>query len=346
MMGTQDATTRDFSLGVLGTKMNTRSLDDALVQGGLDWTVEKVPLVGLVPGALGVGDDGEISHGEPSRVAIPGKYGVIRSTQDETIPHVALGVVGERYTQLQNRDAFGFVDQLLHLGGDELHVDFAGSMHDGRKVFLDVKLPKTISVGGFDPVDMRLLMVNTHDGTSPFTLSLHINRIPCTNAIELTKRNAKSAQQHWSLRHTSSITGRVQQARETLQLTLAAVDEFEAEAQQLIAKSITDRQFERLVEGVFPNAPLATTKAKEATAAKRLAVRSIYRGETGTQGQITGNAWGALNAFVEWADWSREVRVPKRSNIDDSTARALAQLDSRHVQVFKSNVMGRVLAMK
>lgn len=345
MMGTQDSTTRDFSLDVLGTKMQTRSLDAALQAAHLDWTVEKHPLFAVVPGALGMNEHGELSHGEPSNVPVPGKYGVVRSTSAETIPNIALGVVGERYKHVQNREAFGFVDTLLGMHGEELFVDFAGSMYDGRKVFLDVKLPSHVLVGGQDEVEMRMLAVNTHDGTAPFSLSLHINRVRCTNAIEMTRRTAKAAQQHWSLRHTSSIDGKVQQAREALALTFAAVDEFQQQADELISKSITDRQFERLVENVFPIDKSKSAKAQQAAADTRLKVRTIYR-ESPTQDDLHGTAWGALNAFVEYADWAREVRIPKRSTLQQPEARALAQLDSRHVQVFKSNVMGRVLAMK
>lgn len=336
MMGVQDATTRDFSLDVLGTKMQARSLDEALHEASLDWSVEKRKLTTLP----------ERRGDELHWTVIPGKYAMMRTTVGETIDEVPLGVVGERYVPLQNRDAFGFVDDMLDTAGEELFVDVAGSMHNGRKVFVDVKLPKQIMVGGFDPVDARLLMTNAHDGTAPFSLSLHINRIPCTNAIEFVKRTAKQAGQHWTLRHTSSIEGRVQQAREQLKITWAALDTFEQEAQQLIAQTITDRQFERLVENIIPTPGVgASEKAKTSVAETRTHVRNIYR-ESPTQEGIRGTAWGALNAFVEWADWSREVRVPKSSTIDQREARAIAQLDSRHVVKFKQHVMGRVLAMK
>lgn len=337
MMGTQDDTTRDFSLGVVGTKMRTRSLDDALHAAELDgWDVHKAPLSTYV-------DQLEADGVTRLEVPVPGKFAVVRKTVNETIPYRTLGVVGDRYSIVQNEQSFGFVDDLLHIGGEELHVDFAGSMYDGRKVFLDVKLPDTIMVGGFDPVDMRLLCVNTHDGTSPFSLSLHINRIACTNQIVGVMRRAKAAQMHWSLRHTSSIEGRVQIAREQLQLTMQAVDEFEAEAQQLIAKSVNERQVERMIESVFPIAHDATAKARTDKLATRTHVRTIYR-ESPTQESIKGTAWGLLNAFVEYADWSREVRPGKDG--DARQARALAQLDSRHVANFKSNVMERVLALK
>jgi phage/plasmid-like protein (TIGR03299 family) len=307
---------------------------EALRAAGLhDWDMRKVPLFAV----------------ESDRMAaqVPAKFGVVRDVYDnaehdgEPTSRV-LGVVGTKYEIVQNEQAFGFVDNLLDMSGEPIPFEYGGSLYGGRKVFVGLKLPKSISVGGHDDVDMRLLLVNTNDGTSPFSISLHINRVPCTNAIELTRRNAKQAQQHWQLRHTASIEGRVQAARETLKLTFAAVDEFEREAAELYAKQISDRQFERLVENVFPIEPLATKRAREATQQTRLEVRSIYR-EAPTQSEIRGTAWGALNAFVEWADWARDVRPGKR---DAAEARALSQLDSRHVATFKANIMDRVLSMR
>jgi phage/plasmid-like protein (TIGR03299 family) len=344
MMGTQDDNTRDFALSVVGDKVTgAQTSGEALHAAGLDgWNLRKLPLTATVREEL---DDDTLD--EPVEVRVPGKYAVVGDFGGvETMRYRSLGVVGERYQIVQNEQTFQLLDDVLDAAGEPLPFEFAGSMYGGRKVFVGMKLPKTISVGGFDDVELRLLAVNTHDGTSPFTLSLHINRVPCTNAIELTKRNAKSAQQHWELRHTSSIEGRVQQARETLKLTFAAADEFEREAQELIEKSITDRQFERLVENVFPIPALATERQRTSISDTRLRVRSIYKGESGTQEQIKGTAWGALNAFVEYADWGREVRVPKGSQLDQREARALAQLDSRHVARFKSDVMGRVLALR
>lgn len=346
MMGTQDSNTRAFPLSVVGENVTgAQTSAEALHAAGLDgWNLRKVPLTAVVREDHEDGD-----HFTDYTVTVPNKYAVVGDFGGiETMRFRSLGVVGERYQLVQNEQTFALLDDVLDAAGQELPFEYAGSMYEGRKVFVGMLLPKTIRVGGFDDVQMRLLAVNTHDGTSPFTLSLHINRVPCTNAIELTKRQAKGAQQHWELRHTSSIEGRVQQARETLQLTFAAVDEFEREAQELIEKSITERQFERLVENVFPIPPVATERQRDSIGQTRLQVRSIYRGETGTQEQIKGTAWGALNAFVEWADWSREVRIPKaqQQTLQTDTARALAQLDSRHVNRFKSDVMGRVLAMR
>lgn len=324
---------RQLAFDTLGQKLfdDTMTSAEALTEAKLaNWNVRTVPAHGL----LGMVD------GIPQLVAVPGKNVVVRDNPfaQKVDP---LGVVGDRYTIAQNEDAFDFLDHVVDSIDGSVY-EYAGAYHGGRKVFIGMRLPDTIKVGGFDDVEVRVLTVNTHDGTSPFSLSLHVNRVACTNAIELTKRGAKKAQQHWSMRHTSSLSGKVAAARDTLQLTFAAVDEFQREAQQLIEHTIVKRQFERLVEGVFPIDRDSTPTAQRSQQRTRAEVRAIYN-ESPTQEHIRGTAWGALNAFVEWADWSRDVRSSK---VDADTARALAQLDSRHVENFKADVMDRVLALR
>jgi phage/plasmid-like protein (TIGR03299 family) len=338
MMGT-DARTfmeRRVPLAELGQEIDgAMTSREALEAANLhDWNLRKTPLFAM-------------PDGTPHMALVSGKFAVVRDVQDApgysaAMRPRAIGVVGDRYQIVQNEDAFAFLDNLLDVAGERIPFEYAGAIRDDAKVFIGLRLPRTITVGDDDKIDMRLLCTNTHDGTSPFTVSLHINRLMCTNAIELTKRNAKRAQQHWQLRHTSSIEGRIAAARETLQLSFAAVDAFEREAQELIAKTISDRQFERIVEGVFPIDRDASRRAIDATQATRLEVRSIYR-DSDTQRNIHGTAWGALNAFVEWTDWVRDVRSKTQT---PAQARAYAQLDSRHVARFKADVMDRVLALR
>ena len=56
-----------------------------------------------------------------------------------------LGIVGERYRIVQNREAFQFVDQLL---GSSLHFETAGSLGGGRRVWVLATLPEHVKVGG------------------------------------------------------------------------------------------------------------------------------------------------------------------------------------------------------
>lgn len=89
----------------------------------------------------------------------------------------ALGIVGEDYTPLQNRDALRFFDPIVGEGTAVCHT--AGVLAGGRRVRILAKLPGRIRVTGDDISDKYLLLFNSHDGNGAmgikFTPSVVIN---------------------------------------------------------------------------------------------------------------------------------------------------------------------------
>ena len=73
-----------------------------------------------------------------------------------------LGVVTERYTPVQNREAFSFLASIF---GSEMHFETAGSLMGGRRVWVMMRLPEFIEVGG-DPIGPYSFISNSHDGKS------------------------------------------------------------------------------------------------------------------------------------------------------------------------------------
>ncbi|NBQ65301.1 MAG: DUF932 domain-containing protein, partial [Verrucomicrobia bacterium] len=57
----------------------------------------------------------------------------------------------------------------------------------------------------------------------------------------------RNAKQSFKIRHTQSVEGRIQVARETLGLALGYFDEFEKEAQELFKQEITNAEFSKLI---------------------------------------------------------------------------------------------------
>jgi hypothetical protein len=70
---------------------------------------------------------------------IEGQKLVVRGDlpREDTRRH--LGIVGDRYTPIQNVDAFGFADALIGEGGARF--ESAGSLRNGRIVWLSCKCP-------------------------------------------------------------------------------------------------------------------------------------------------------------------------------------------------------------
>ena len=94
-------------------------------------------------------------------IPVPSKKAVVRTDTNDV-----LGVVGNSYVPVQNRQAFGFLDAIAAEGGIRYHT--AGALRRGERIWLLGKLPGQIRVKGSDDLTEKylLLVATRHDGTS------------------------------------------------------------------------------------------------------------------------------------------------------------------------------------
>ena len=114
---------------------------DAIGQAGLDWTVSVRPMVTFT-------DDNET---EGHLIDIPNHFATVRDTDN-----AVLGVVGNRYTPIQNVECFNFLDNVL----DDYDATYetAGSLDNGKVVWMLLNLNKDIAVG--DDVTIPYLLLS------------------------------------------------------------------------------------------------------------------------------------------------------------------------------------------
>lgn len=265
--------------------------EEAIVAAQLDWKVTKTtdPIAAPVMGDNGI-----------DLVTMPNKFLTYRA-HPKSGELEALGVVGTDYVVVQNAEAFGFLNYLT----DEFGAVFetAGSLHGGRKVFMSMKMPKTMLIGGHDAVELYLLAWNSHDGTSGFNVVVTPQRVVCQNTLTAGIRSAKSS---WSIRHSGDVTRQVTQARETLGATFAYADEFEKQANALIDQQFTADEFDRLVASLVKDPKDATERQVESAKVKRAEIATFWTAPT--QANIAGTKWAAWNAVTEWADWAKGAK--------------------------------------
>lgn len=271
---------------------NALTAEDALKTALLDWKVIKsdTPVETIVPTA-----DGKST----SKITFPDKFMTYRY-HPKTNKADALGVVGNRYTPVQNAEAFSFLNYVADESGAVFET--AGSMNNGRKVFMTMKMPEGLQIGGQDAIDLYLMAWNTHDGTSAFNLLVTPIRVVCQNTLTAAIHSAKS---NYALRHTPGVNGKIQAARDALKLTFKYTEEFEKMAEKLISQEMTDKQFATLVENVFPideESQRATTIAETA----RGTLMGLWKAPT--QANIANTKWAAYNAFIEYSDWASPIR--------------------------------------
>jgi hypothetical protein len=113
-------------------------------------------------------------------------------------------------------------------------------------------------------------------------------------------------------------------ARDALGLTFEYVEAFEVEAERLIQTTLTDGQFDDLIEATFgPLDPDASERTKQADADRHDVLSYLFH-DADTQAGIRGTAWAGYQAVAEYVDHY----APVRAKNDAASARARRLLTS------------------
>ena len=217
-----------------------------------------------------------------------------------------LATVGKRYHVLQNEELFAFADN-IHDADPNCRWESAGSLKKGKIVFGTVDIPRTMVLdpqGANDETKLYLIVWTSHDGSVAVQAAITPVRVVCQNTLNLAMKNAK---QSFKIRHTQSVEGRIQVARETLGLALGYFDEFEKEAQGLFAQAITDAEFSKLIRTIYPKPDVENKGTLKKWENKVVLIDDLYHNSP-TNATIKGTKWGAFNALTERLDYFRSGR--------------------------------------
>lgn len=214
---------------------------DAIRYAGLDYEVVKSPLFANPPAQNEI--NAEFSA---PRIEVPDYFATIR-TDNNTV----LGVVGNDYEVVQNKDAFSFFDEIVG-GGDGIQYETAGALGNGESIFITAKLPGYIRVGnGDDVTEKYIFLTTTHDGTGSITAAFTPVRIVCQNTLNAALRNMSNVIR---LRHTTGVTNRFAEAHKIMGIANSLTDELEGIFNQWAKVRITDPQVKRLIQmALCPN---------------------------------------------------------------------------------------------
>jgi phage/plasmid-like protein (TIGR03299 family) len=217
-----------------------------------------------------------------------------------------LATVGKRYKPVQNEELFQFADA-IHDANADCRWESAGSLKKGKVVFGTVDIPRTMVLdpqGANDQTKLYLIVWTSHDGSVAVQAAVTPVRVVCQNTLNLAMKNAK---QSFKIRHTQSVEGRIQVARETLGLALGYFDEFEIQAKALYAQAITDAEFSKLIQTIYPKPEKDAKGAIKKWENKVVLLDDLYHNSP-TNATIKGTKWGAFNALTERLDYYRSGR--------------------------------------
>lgn len=286
--------TRDLAWNVAGENLadTPMTAQEALEKSGLaGWNVRHMAL------QTAMGDDlGSLGD---SHVAMPDHRAVLATIGGKVTP---LGVVGNRHHIIQNEETTSLLDAVVDESG--AHFVAAGSLASNRRTFVVMKMPSTVMVGGEDAHDLYFGCTNSHDGSGALVAWTTTVRLACTNMLNSSIRGAKSK---WSLRHTASIGGRVQEARESLGLTFKWADEFQKAAERMLNTPMGSDEFNAFVDMIAPPSNSDKEGWKRRAEEKRATLRHLFH-EADTNEFGRGTRWAAYNAATEYADHFYPIR--------------------------------------
>lgn len=251
---------------------------DALRFAGLDWSVRQEPVFN--------------SHGG----IIKGYKSNVRDTDGSV-----LGIVGDRYKVVQNIDAFNFTDDLI---GGGVRYETAGSLRDGKQIWLLAKMPERKVAG--DAVEPYLCFANSHSGNGGLKVCMTPIRVVCNNTLNLALGSAKRI---WSIRHTENIHERLAEARDCLGLADQYMEGLAQYADRAANTVLFDRDIKAILDELFPVMEQSSSREKATAEKCRREFMICYMAPDIKQFRNT--AWGVINAASDLATHSMPHRNTK-----------------------------------
>jgi phage/plasmid-like protein (TIGR03299 family) len=284
---------RQNAFKIIGEEVTATSARDAAIQAGLDWHVSlsDVHTNTLTPEGV-------------NTLEVPNTFASVRTNKDGT--QSVLGTVGGRYKVFQNDEMFSGLDALVDSG--DARYAFAGEVKGGAQVYMVLELPNGVKIGN-DEHACYLVARTSHDGSTALQIAPSIQRLRCTNQINgIFSKNAT-----YNLKHTTNAEFRVEDIRKIIPVTYAGIQMYETVGNQLFNTQLSDTEVDNIFKKMWslpssieqvPYATLSTGQRRQYNSAitARVTAKAIYKGETGTQEELYGTAYGVFQSVVEYAD--------------------------------------------
>ena len=279
---------------------------DALRLAGLNWKVLQEPVY------------------TENEELIQGYKANVRDTDRKV-----LGVVTDRYKEIQNEEPFAFTDTLL---GEGVRYETAGSLQEGRRVWMLARLPREFIIGG-ERISPYMVFSNTHDGSGAVKTALTPIRVVCNNTLNLALRTAKRS---WSMIHTGDISGKIEEAKNTLFLADEYMTALGQEFENLRKIKLSEKQVLDYIKILLPMEENYSLLQKRGVEKLRADMKMRYFDAPDLK-DVGNNGYRFVNAVSDFATHStpRRKTANYKENIFARTADGNPMID-RAYQLVKA----------
>lgn len=260
----------------LGTGMaKPMNTVEALHEGGLNFEVVKDRIKSDVDG-----------------IYAPDNFMTIREDTKQ-----CLGIVGNKYEIVQNRDAFGFFDAIVEK--DEAIIHTVGALGRGERIWIMAKLPQDFVLNG-EEIKNYLLLTSSHDGSSNIVARFTPVRVVCQNTLSIALRG--KAQSEIKIRHTKSAEGKLKIAGDLMGIIRTQLVDTEEVYKALMQTEITNSVAISTINAVFPMRANLTRTALHTEKVDK--VFQLFQTGMGNSGKT---AWDLYNGITEYVDHESRV---------------------------------------
>lgn len=286
----------------IGTEVNGNSVQEIILQAGLDYEVVKEPIY------TGAGE------------MVPDSF--VTRVKDEP---VFFGTVGSRYEVIQNAEAFSFIDNMVNNG---LVFEKAGQTASGM-VYIIASL-ENFNIFG-DAMKPYIIFQNSHDGSIPMKAALTTLRLVCENQFSVAFKDAANTVK---IRHTFSANARMHEAEKVMQEAILHNNKMSELANELNSIKLNAITANKIAVELFPYKENdSKVKVERAENARAEMLKILRYDDDLANHKNTG--WGMLNAYSDYMTHAKPSRATK--NWEEARFMKLVNGDMNNaVEIIKS----------
>lgn len=216
-----------------------------------------------------------------------------------------LGLVGPRFTPIQDRDFIGWFSPWLESTAVEIQT--CGAIFHGARVFATAKINRDmVEIRKDDPVAAYVNIYNGHDGAISFKAFPSNIRQRCNNSVQIALKNTTFRK--FSVKHNTNVKERIETIREALVeaegMFLSEVEKFKwLDSKKVKDKGDLKKYFQKILAKEEPEETETNVKI-ESDASRNLVPRLIELFESGP-GNRGETWWDAYNA---WTQFTTQIR--------------------------------------
>ena len=229
------------------------------------------------------------------------KAKVTRRSSDNKI----LGVVGDRYTVMQNYDALKWFQPFID--SHNATIEHAGAFKDGKVIFLQARVNRDdVEIVKGDAVRPYITLAHAHDGSLAVMAGSTLVRLFCTNQLPMLK-TSKTAKL-LKMRHTKNMMIGLEAVRDIMNVYTGEFIGTTDQLKFLASVGVTKKSLEKFFT-------LAVTVKEDDDSDKTKKVETltrIFETGRGLGGKEMHNFYGAYNALTEFLTWDSGRTVDNR----------------------------------